>query len=336
MTDYRESGNIWPDFKAEKLPSSNPHNGIIQLGLERTDGSYEITEEASYSIKTLTDIERARLTTWLVDQRAQGDRIPLITEEVVEYARRAKSIPVHDRADRLLRYLVSISDNIGEEVKIGCEGHRNDYGEFVKSSVSPSEERTMAWSESVSIEEVRFLIKYLANQGWIEAKFFGPCNQCKVMVDGYRHIADQSTNPITDQAFVAMWFDPSMDDAFSNGIELGIKEAGYVPIRIDRKDDHVNKIDDEIIAEIRRSRFLVADFTHGKEGARGGVYYEAGFARGLGIPVFSTCNKALEKELHFDTRQFKHILWENHDDLRKRLKEWIMAVIGEGPNILPS
>ena len=333
MTDYREAGNIWPDFKADKLPSSNPHSGIKRFRLERADGNYEITEEASFSIKDLTDIERARITTWLVDQRAQGDTIPLTTTEVVEYARKTKSIPVHERADRLLKYLVSISDNIGKVVTVGCEGHRNDFGEWINSSTFPSEERVMARSESVSEEEIRFLIEYLANQGWIEAKFSGRCNECTVMVDGYRRIADQSTNPISDQAFVAMWFDPSIEDAFSTGIEPGIKDAGYVPIRIDRKDDHVNKIDDEIIAEIRRSRFLVADFTHGKEGARGGVYYEAGFARGLGIPVFSTCKKDLEKELHFDTRQFKHILWENHDDLRKRLQEWIMAVIGEGPNI---
>ena len=49
----------------------------------------------------------------------------------------------------------------------------------------------------------------------------------------------------------------------------------------------MDKIDDEIIGEIRRSRFLVADFTHGDKGARGSVYYEAGFAYGLGLPVGS-------------------------------------------------
>lgn len=42
--------------------------------------------------------------------------------------------------------------------------------------------------------------------------------------------------------------------------------------------EHSNKIDDEIIGEIRRSAFIVADFT----GHRGGVYFEAGFAMGLG------------------------------------------------------
>ena len=42
-----------------------------------------------------------------------------------------------------------------------------------------------------------------------------------------------------------------------------------------------NKIDDEIVAEIRRSKFIIADFSHGSDGARGGVYFEAGFAHGL-------------------------------------------------------
>jgi hypothetical protein len=33
-----------------------------------------------------------------------------------------------------------------------------------------------------------------------------------------------------------------------------IRDSGYEPMRIDRKE-HINKIDDEIIAEIRRSCF---------------------------------------------------------------------------------
>ena len=60
-----------------------------------------------------------------------------------------------------------------------------------------------------------------------------------------------------------MWFDESMNDAYENGIEPGIRDAGYEALRIDRKE-HSNKIDDEIIEEIRRSRFVVADLTHGK------------------------------------------------------------------------
>ena len=63
------------------------------------------------------------------------------------------------------------------------------------------------------------------------------------------------------------------------GIMPGIEDAGYKPYLVD-EDEHIDKIDDKIIAEIRRSRFIVADFTHGEKGARGGVYFEAGFALG--------------------------------------------------------
>ena len=77
---------------------------------------------------------------------------------------------------------------------------------------------------------------------------------------------------------------------------------------------------------------MVADFTQGKTGARGGVYYEAGFAHGLGIPVIFTCrNESLDK-VHFDTRQYNHIVWTDPAKLRTDLRNRIAAVIGDGPN----
>ena len=155
--------------------------------------------------------------------------------------------------------------------------------------------------------------------------------RCIVTVDGYSHIANLETNTDSSQAFVAMWFGDEVDDAYKQGIEKGIQAAGYKPMRIDKKPD-VNKIDDEIIAEIRRSRFLVADFTHGKDGARGGVYYEAGFAYGLGLPVIYSCRKDMVDKLHFDTRQYYHIIWGTPEELRDNLAQRIEALIGAGPN----
>lgn len=95
--------------------------------------------------------------------------------------------------------------------------------------------------------------------------------------------------------------------------------------------EHLNKIDDEIIAEIRRSKFLIADFTEGDTGARGGVYYEAGFAHGLNIPVIFTCRSDTFSKVHFDTRQYPHIIWDTPEQLSKRLVRRICAVIGTGP-----
>jgi hypothetical protein len=76
-----------------------------------------------------------------------------------------------------------------------------------------------------------------------------------------------------------MWFNPSTEDTYAQGIAPGIEDAGYKPLRIDNKE-HSNKIDDEIIAEIRRSRFLVADFTCEKGKVRGGVYKGSELVKG--------------------------------------------------------
>ena len=149
-------------------------------------------------------------------------------------------------------------------------------------------------------------------------------------VDGYNRIEERRINVDASQAFVAMWFDSSMDETYDNGIEPAIKKAGYKPLKINQKE-HVNKIDDEIIAELRRSRFLVADFTHGEDGARGGVYYEAGFAHGLNLPVIFTCRKDAVETLHFDTNHYNHIVWTTPAELHEKLKNRILAVIGEGP-----
>ncbi len=127
-----------------------------------------------------------------------------------------------------------------------------------------------------------------------------------------------------------MWFHEDLVPAWNEGIEPAIKDTGYTAVRVD-KEEYIEKIDDRIIAEIKRSRFIVADFTHGEDGARGGVYYEAGFAHGLGIDVIFTCRQNAIKHVHFDTRQYNHILWETPIELKERLTNRIAAVIGDGP-----
>jgi len=126
----------------------------------------------------------------------------------------------------------------------------------------------------------------------------------------------------TRQAFVAMWFDPQLDEAWKQGAEPGVRAAGYDPWRSDM-DEFNDKICDRIIAEIRRSRFLVADVT----GHRQAVYFEAGYAMGLGLPVIFTCREDDIGNCNFDTRQYNHIVWKSPGDLRDGLKNRIEATI---------
>jgi hypothetical protein len=130
----------------------------------------------------------------------------------------------------------------------------------------------------------------------------------------------------SNRAFVAMWFDKSTVDLYNEAIKPAIEKAGYDPLRVD-KHEHVNRIDDEIIGQIRRSRSMVADFT----GQRYGVYFQAGMMIGLGRTVIWICDKKQLDQLHFDVRQFNFIDYESIPEARDRLYNRILAIEGEGP-----
>jgi nucleoside 2-deoxyribosyltransferase len=119
-----------------------------------------------------------------------------------------------------------------------------------------------------------------------------------------------------------MSFDPTLDTAYTEGIQPAVSDCGFAPVRIDRVH-HNEKICDRILAELRLAQFMVADFTlH-----RAGVYFEAGFAMGLGRPVIWTCRKDDLPNAHFDTRQYNHIEWETPSELRAKLVDRIRATI---------
>ena len=305
---------IWGETYQVKDIYHEADRRFVVLDSARAGGSYTITNNEKRPLAELTDAEKARLTTLLIDQRRSGTPLPAVTMGLIERAKRKHPLEPSVRADRLLRHLADMSETVGHQVRAGSE--------------SPA---AYAWSESTHPGEILYLIRYLQESGWMHGPegwasgFLGT-----VTVDGYRRIEEQQMNPDSRQAFVAMWFHDTMDRAFEVGIKPGIEDAGYNALRVDRTE-YIHKIDDEIIAGIRRSRFLVADWTQADDGARGGVYYEAGFAAGLAIPVIYTCRNGGVDDLAFDTRQYNHILWETPEELRKALRDRIGRVIGDGP-----
>lgn len=122
-----------------------------------------------------------------------------------------------------------------------------------------------------------------------------------------------------------MSFDPVLDRAYEDGIVAALTTVKLEPVRID-KVHHNEKICDRIIAGIRECGVLIADFT----GHRGGVYFEAGFAMGLGKPVVYTCREDELDKAHFDTRQYNHIPWREPADLRDQLVDRLQATIVPG------
>ena len=132
----------------------------------------------------------------------------------------------------------------------------------------------------------------------------------------------------SSQAFVAMSFDKDLFEVWRDGFYPALNEVGYDPIRVDTQQTN-HKIDNKIIADIRKSGLVVADFT----GQKNGVYYEAGFAEGLGIEVIYSCRDTDIKNLHFDTRQYSHIVWTDLADLRKQLINRVEATLPNRPRL---
>jgi hypothetical protein len=264
-----------------------------RVNSSRAGGCFEISRSACATLENGSQNQRLRLTSWLIEQRLGGCECPVVTTKILTLVESRKPLSVHERADRLLRWLTTLSPYIGALARVIDGGNA---------------QAIFAYSESLEGKEVRFLAKYLDSCGWLDSYSVHTGGfDTTISAKGYARLAELDTKHInSSQAFVAMWFDYGMTEAYDNGLAIGIRKAGYKPMRIDRKD-HNNKIDDELIAEIRHSKFLVADFTQGENSARGSVYYEAGFAHGLGIPVIFTYKKGSEATNHFDTRQYNHI-----------------------------
>ncbi len=81
---------------------------------------------------------------------------------------------------------------------------------------------------------------------------------------------------------------------------------------------------DEMVACIRKSKFMIADLTYQNQN----IYFEAGFAQGLGIPVIYTCHQDSVDNIMFDTQHSNQIQWTEFDELRTKLRNKILATIG--------
>jgi len=214
-------------------------------------------------------------------------------------------IKLSDRLDRALLNLSKLSNFLGHEIR---------FTEY---------EYALLFAEHRMPEEFTYLRKSLIQIGYLEGQASIP-GVNKLTTKGWERVYELETqrNPNTKKVFVAMSYDSSYEYVWKEGIELGVKAAGFDPFLI--KDvDYNHEITDRMIAEIRECRFMVADFT----GQNRGVYFEAGYALGLNKQVIMTCRDEEISKCHFDTNHRNHINWKNTDELKQRLADRIRATI---------
>jgi len=225
-------------------------------------GEYRISHKATRFAPQIR--EKSHILSGIVRNRSeQGERVS-ITKENIETLLDSVSISTDpfERIDLFLKYLFR---------RAGAPGPFVTLNETVDYPLLYAKDQY----------EFRYYVVKAHELDYIEIKsgVYLQENPLRLSLKGWQRIAElKKSERKSDQAFVAMSFDKSLDKAWKEGFRAALKDTGYNPIRIDLVE-HNEKICDRIIGEIRRSGLVVADFT----GQRGGVYFEAGFAMGLGI-----------------------------------------------------
>lgn len=132
-----------------------------------------------------------------------------------------------------------------------------------------------------------------------------------------------------NQIFVAMMFSDETNDVYQNCYKKVIQSLNYACMRIDEKD-FTGSIISEITSEISDSVAIIADLT----GNRGGVYYEAGVARGLQlcnhpIKLILTCKQDFfnKEKVHFDVSGDNILLYNDTSDLIEKLNKRLQTVL---------
>jgi len=308
---------IW----AINVEMSESQGDFVSVNSPRAGGKYSVSGSVGARVRILLPRQKALLTSWIVEQHRSGIEIPQVNSANLDNILSRQPMNFSEKITRVLKYCENNISKIGGSLSFNLSEDEDDDDTY----------QLMALTECQDKEELSQLLLLLGKTGLISDDSGLGFGEICPSVDGWLRLEElQRSQPDTSQAFVAMWFHPRTETAYKDGISAAISACGYKPLRIDNKQ-HVNKIDDEIISEIRRSRFVVADFTCEPEKPRGGVYFEAGFAMALGIPVIWTCKDTSISDLHFDTRQYNHIAWQAPHDLYKQLKARIGAVIGDGP-----
>ena len=228
---------IWPDFRA--IGREN-YGGLMYVESDRAGGNYHVTPEAKEELEAeiafeipglepskspkINNDDRVNLTSWIVEQLILADLVsPVVTSDTLASIWSRRRLAVPERADRLLRLIAIQTAQIGQTLRF----------DSTRTPITPNYQRALAWSESSDIGEVNFLIEHLVERNFLHNSPIPAGYHCRLTVEGHAEIARQPVATDSSQAFVAMWFDSSMNDARRKAIEPAIREAGYDPVVID-------------------------------------------------------------------------------------------------------
>lgn len=142
-----------------------------------------------------------------------------------------------------------------------------------------------------------------------------------ITVKGWNLIEEAKKGVGSNKVFIALSFGLDERKEVQRSIEEACRDSGFEATTVD-KEHFQGGITDKIIAMINESKFVVADLTEHNNG----VYFEAGYAEGLGRPVIYTVRRSDTENIHFDTKHLNQIRWDTHDELKETLFDRVRAL----------
>ena len=285
----------------------------------RAGGKYLVAGTAAAILENCDDLVKARLTSWLIEQRQLGIKWVEIYSPTISEAQQRQALGAPECADGILRYLRAKSKSLGTIVRYSVF-----IGLYDKSLMTPTIQEKeclclLAHSESINMDDLSVLMEHLEDTGLIKISGDDKVKGCNLTVAGYARLAElEKTNVVSSKAFIAMQFnDPNLDAFVKDIVKPAVGEIGYD--LVDMRDvAQAGVIDNIMRAQIRDVAFAIVDLSHDNLGA----YWEAGYAEGLGKPVIYICEKTKFKEesTHFDTNHCTTILWSRDNDTEFRDK----------------
>jgi len=271
-------------------------------------GKFSVTRSALHKIRTVNKNEhKVAVISHAIRRMQKQNEWPEIDSKVLE------AILANDYLPSPLVQADNFILLVGDQVDVP--------GEFM--NINPTQRSIIG---AANDKNFNFIIRHLTNKGLINTKTNNSISLSFEGWDEYSRLKIQSSD--TRKAFMAMPFGNDLIDKAYEYFKKAVDKTGFDLFRIDEKPK-AGSIDDRLRVEIRTSRFLIAELTDDNRG----VYWEAGFAEGIGKPVIYTCEKSYfkGKGTHFDTNHLHTVLWEknNLEEALNNLKITIRATLPE-------
>jgi len=155
---------IW---KTPALEIATDPDGFLRLNSVRVCGKYMIHSDQLESVNELLDDRgKARLTTWLINQRQQGELCPKINRQDIEVAKNAQDMRVLKRLDRVLEFLGTLIKSPISGVTMNPNPIKEDGVPDGRTTVYY---QLMAYSESITWEgDLKKLLEHLVKNKLIK------------------------------------------------------------------------------------------------------------------------------------------------------------------------